>query len=73
MLKKPIIIPTPPSISLECMNEQKIARAREYAELALKEEDQILQRIAAMDANSFFSALNDRNSLVSAIRKQKKS
>lgn len=63
LLKRPITVPAPPSIDLECLDERKIRQAREYAELVIKEEEDILVRMAALDANYLFASLNDRNSI----------
>lgn len=49
LLKKSITVPAPPSISFECMNDQKIARAKEYAELVPKEEEEVLGRLLSAD------------------------
>lgn len=58
LLKKPITVPAPPSISLECMNDQKIAKAIEYAELATREEEEVMRRLIV----AFLSG-EDRDSL----------
>lgn len=51
-LKKPITVPDAPSIGMECLNDEKIERAKAYAELVYREEADIVKSLfAAMRSN----------------------
>lgn len=49
LLKKPLEIPAPPSISWECLSDKEIAKAEEYAESMVKEEFEIAERLVSAD------------------------
>ncbi|MDD4189398.1 MAG: hypothetical protein PHX37_04865 [Eubacteriales bacterium] len=49
LLKKPLSVLAPPSISLECMNEEKEKQIKEYSDTVLKEEEEVLSKFIAAD------------------------
>ncbi|MDD4188608.1 MAG: hypothetical protein PHX37_00800, partial [Eubacteriales bacterium] len=49
LLKKPLSVLAPPSISLECMNEEKEQQIKEYSDTVLKEEEEVLSKFIAAD------------------------
>jgi len=68
LLKRPITVPPPPSISFECMNDQKIAKAMEYAELVTREEEEIVNRLLSADKVMFMVSDNYKSDFSLAIK-----
>lgn len=68
LLKRPITVPAPPSISFQCLNDQQIAKANEYAELVTREEAEIVHRLISADKNVWILSSDHKSDFSWAIK-----